>query len=283
MAKTDLKLDDDMDGAVWLYDAMSANQRASRQLHRHHEPEFNLVTRGTAAYLIDGLRYDIRTHSLLWLLPEQNHILIDESPDFSMWIAVFRPAMLKRWVRRGGPKALLDDRVEGIPCQMLANSVAMALGQLTASAADLKDEPVMFNAALPLLALTAWQMHELSIEPQFGEDVHPAVERAATIIRQNPSDIDLQELAYMSGLSLSRLSRLFKQQVGMALVTFRQQQRLRYFKHIYAQGRRYNMTQAALMAGFGSYPQFHRVFKQFHYVSPQVYYQKHKREPTEID
>jgi AraC-like DNA-binding protein len=34
------------------------------------------------------------------------------------------------------------------------------------------------------------------------------------------------------------------------------------------------MIQAALEAGFGSYPQFHRVFRQTHGVGPQAFFPK---------
>lgn len=280
VAKETLKFDDALDGALWLHESSSPKgdiARSTRQTHRHHEPEFNFVIQGTAAYLVDGQRYDLRPNSLLWLLPQQDHLLIEESADFAMWIAVFRPSMLKRWVRRGGPRALLAGRIEGNPCHLLAESVAHDLQAMAERTLQNELQPVMLNASLPLLAMTAWQMHQEAHAPQPGQDVHPSVQQAAMAIRQNPVDISLQEVATIAGLSLSRLSRLFKQQTGIAMVTYRQLQRLRLFKDIYGQGHRHNMTHAALAAGFGSYPQFHRVFKQFHSQSPQTYYQQRKQ------
>lgn len=283
MPEETLQLDEAMDGALWLHESSSPRgsiARSTRQTHRHHEPEFNFITQGTAAYLVDGHRYDLRPNSLLWLLPQQNHLLIDESADFAMWIAVFRPIMLKRWVRRGGPRPLLAGRIQGNPCHLLAESVAHDLQAMAKRTLQYESQPVMFNASLPILAMTVWQMHQEAHSPQPSLDVHPAVQQAAMAIRQNPADISLEEVAIIAGLSLSRLSRLFKQQTGIAMVTYRQQQRLILFKDIYRQGHRHNMTHAALAAGFGSYPQFHRVFKQFHSQSPQTYYQQQKQFTT---
>jgi transcriptional regulator GlxA family with amidase domain len=78
----------------------------------------------------------------------------------------------------------------------------------------------------------------------------------------------LDELARRAGLSSHRLSRLFKQQTGVALVDFRNRQRVEKFLELYGTGQRRTMLDAALEAGFGSYAQFHRVFKRVRGGSP---------------
>jgi uncharacterized cupin superfamily protein len=57
--------------------------------HRHRSTEFNLVVHGTAAYLLDGRRYDLRPGSLVWLFPDQEHILVDRSPHYRDWLGLF--------------------------------------------------------------------------------------------------------------------------------------------------------------------------------------------------
>ena len=79
-------------------------------------------------------------------------------------------------------------------------------------------------------------------------------------------------LARRCGISPQRLSRLFKQQTRVPLVRFRQQQMLeRFFQLFQSADRKTTMLDAALSAGFGSYPQFHRVFKQHTGLSPAEY------------
>jgi AraC-like DNA-binding protein len=64
---------------------------------------------------------------------------------------------------------------------------------------------------------------------------------------------------------------LFKQQTGVALVDFRNRQRIERFLELYGTGQRRKMSDAALDAGFGSYPQFHRIFKRVIGCSPGNY------------
>jgi AraC-like DNA-binding protein len=98
--------------------------------------------------------------------------------------------------------------------------------------------------------------------------VHPAVEKAARLIRHESNLLSLDELAARAGLSAHRLSRLFKQQTGVAMVDFRNRQRVEKYLQIYGTGQRRTMLDAALEAGFGSYAQFHRVFKRVTGRSP---------------
>ena len=96
-------------------------------------------------------------------------------------------------------------------------------------------------------------------------------ERAARLLRDEADPLPLDQVAARVGLSASRLSRLFHQQTGVTLVDFRNRQRIQRFLRLYGRGRRVSISQAALDAGFGSYPQFHRVFKQQMGCSPADY------------
>jgi AraC-like DNA-binding protein len=50
--------------------------------------------------------------------------------------------------------------------------------------------------------------------------------------------------------------------MGLSMTRFRNQQRLDRFMRLYGQGRSTTALAAAHQAGFGSYAQFHRVFRQ---------------------
>jgi AraC-like DNA-binding protein len=95
-----------------------------------------------------------------------------------------------------------------------------------------------------------------------GVDVHPAVETVARLLTGDPAAGDLGTLARAAGLSPSHLSRIFKEQTGVPISRFRNQQRLQRFLGLYGSGRRTTALAAALEAGFGSYAQFHRVFRE---------------------
>jgi len=97
------------------------------------------------------------------------------------------------------------------------------------------------------------------------------VAKAARLITDADTHLPLEELAEKSGLSAPRLSSLFKKQTGVSLTAFQQRKCLERFLHLYRTGARYTLIEAALLAGFGSYPQFHRVFQQMMGMSPAKY------------
>jgi len=70
-----------------------------------------------------------------------------------------------------------------------------------------------------------------------------------------------QDLAHEFGVSPGHLARSFKAELGVSLVEYRNRLRLRsFFDHV-EQGEA-NLIRAAHAAGFGSYAQFHRVYRQ---------------------
>jgi AraC-like DNA-binding protein len=72
----------------------------------------------------------------------------------------------------------------------------------------------------------------------------------------------METLARMCGASSSWLSRLFRQQMGVSLVDFRNRHRIERFFELYRQKPQQNIMDLASVAGFGSYAQFHRVFRK---------------------
>jgi len=81
-----------------------------------------------------------------------------------------------------------------------------------------------------------------------------------------------KQMAARLDLSLSRLARVFKAEMGMSLVEYRNRLRLDRFAVLLDRGRT-NLLEAALAAGFGSYAQFHRVFRALRHMTPREYLQ----------
>jgi len=246
--------------------------------HRHCELELNLTIRGSAAYLVDGARYDLRPGVLIWLFPAQDHLLIGQSPDFAMWVAVFRPAMLRRVCTDAASTELLGERPAGLFCKQLTEDPTGRLDRLLAEMLEFTEDAPRYNAALAYAVLSAWALHCRSADVPAGSDLHPAVERAARLLRDEIDPLPVPILARRAGLSPAHLSRLFRRQIGQTIVDYRQQRQLERFFAIYRAGRRHNMTQAALAAGFGSYPQFHRVFRRHLGQGPAEYRRQRRKE-----
>ena len=191
-----------------------------------------------------------------------------------MWIGVFKPAVVRRIATDTDAKVLRQANPAGEYCRRLPQRDLARLEELFAEIADARERSGLFNAGLGYALLVAWRHFEHAADVPV-HDVHPAVESAARLIRNETAPLDLDELARRSGLSAPRLSRLFKHQTGVALVDFRNRQRVERFLQLYGTGQRLTtMLDAALEAGFGSYPQFHRVFKRVIGCSPGNYRKK---------
>ena len=101
------------------------------------------------------------------------------------------------------------------------------------------------------------------------EAPHPAVTKAARILSDDPT-LSASDLAANLLVSPSRFARVFKGEMGVSLVRYRNQLRLERFVKI-MDGGGSSMLEAALEAGFGSYAQFHRVFQALRGTTPRAY------------
>ena len=269
-----LKLPANLDGMAWRY----ANPAGANRRHHHAELELNLVTRGTGTYLLGSRHYQIRRGDLLWLFPTQEHVLIEQTSDFEMWIIVFRRRLIKRTATDPASLPLQQRSFSGDTCRRLRQQDLSRFEELFAQLADTAGEPGLLNASLAYALLRAWKCFDRAGKVPV-RSVHPAVERAARLLLSDENSYSLPELARRAGLSPSRLSRLFKQQMGLSVVEFRNRQRMQRFLERYElerdSGLQGTLLNAALDAGFGSYPQFHRVFRQVAGCSPAEYQRRH--------
>jgi AraC-like DNA-binding protein len=242
-----------------------------RTPHHHDELELNLVLTGKADYLFGRRRVPLPTGAMIWLFPKQEHVLMACSHDFSMWVVVFKPDLVERRTAQGG-RLLLRSRDPGdIFCRQIETRRADLLNQVYENASGGDCDPELVNAALDYALVASWDAYQFAGEPLPRTDVHPAVAKAARLIAEADAPLALGRLAHEAGLSAARLSRLFKRQTGTGLTAFRQRKCIERFLRLYRTGARYTLIEAALMAGFGSYPQFHRVFRQVMGMSPAAY------------
>ncbi len=255
----DLGLRDGIDGWVLRHTAGALRPRS----HRHAELELNLVVQGAASYLMNDRRYDLTAGTLTWLFPDQEHVLVDESADHALWWAVFRPSAVARIATsphagpllERGPVGRFSRRLDPERVQRLAGLLAELREAETA-------DDTLFNTGLTYLLASAWRAFLDSRDVVGDLEVHPAVDTVARLLRADPGAGDLTHLARMVGLSASHLSRLFTTQTGLSIGRFRNQQRLDRFIRLYGRGRGTTALAAAHEAGFGSYAQFHRVFRR---------------------
>lgn len=254
----DLGLRKGIDGRVVRHTAGTLRPRS----HRHAELELNLVVRGTASYLLNDRRYDLTAGTLTWLFPDQEHVLVDESADHTLWWAVFRRSVVAGIATSPHARPLLERDPIGRYSRRVDPQRVQRLDALFGELRDARTvDDNLFNAGLSYLLASAWRAFVDSSDVVGGLEVHPAVDTVARVLQANPGAGNLTDLARTVGLSPSHLSRLFTSQMGLSISRFRNQQRLDRFIRLYGHGRGTTALAAAYEAGFGSYAQFHRVFR----------------------
>jgi AraC-like DNA-binding protein len=287
----DLKLGKAYDGLLFLSDSTRHPQEIHS--HHHHELELNVIVRGSITYVVDGRRFTFFPRTLLWLFPQQEHQLVDRSTDAQLYVAAFKPALVKRSCRSelnqglkrnsveqdGVLNTLLDpESFEFIRCIM----DSLMLGSLDADildkeagfgpASDFRFEhrdPDALNTGLGYLLLMCWRSQLKGKATRDPVILHPVIRRALKRLSEDEKEGSLEELALACGASKSYLSRTFHKQIGVTLNRYRNSLRLsRFFQH-YRESDCKTITEAVYAAGFGSYAQFYKVFAQAYGQGPR--------------
>jgi AraC-like DNA-binding protein len=87
-----------------------------------------------------------------------------------------------------------------------------------------------------------------------------SAEHARRLLDDGGWDWPVPRLARAVGTSPSTLSRAFRQRYGRTLVQYRHEVQITRMRVLYGDGDRMTLQEAAALAGFGSYSQFHRVY-----------------------
>jgi AraC-like DNA-binding protein len=238
--------------------------------HSRAELELNLVLRGRAHILIGQQRVTLESQQMLWIRPRQNRLVIDASEDFLSWVLTFRPGLVARVCTTAAGAPLKEEGSREVLLRRIARPELRSLSALFA------DLPVgegrdVFNAGLGYALARAWLAFVRAEPTVASAELHPAVRKAAWLLRDGNTELSNAELAARVNLSAHRLSRLFKRQMATSLVEFRNRQRLQRLLHELGDGETRNLLGLALEVGFGSYAQFHRVFKRVMGCSPAQY------------
>jgi AraC-like DNA-binding protein len=106
--------------------------------------------------------------------------------------------------------------------------------------------------------------------PSMRSDSYDRLVSGALEMLEKDPTMGGKQIAAKLDISLSRLARVFKAELGMSLVAYRNRLRMERFSSLVDQGHT-NLLDAALAAGFGSYAQFHRVFRALGRGTPREF------------
>jgi hypothetical protein len=149
--KTRLDIPAALDGQLWRY--RLPGSRLAR--HHHTELEMDHVIRGHASLLVGNEKVQLEPHSMIWLFPGQEHLVVEHSDDFEMWIACWRRGIVRRYCVTPSTRPLRARREERVHCRHLDPGAARRLCTLLAEVSAYEDAAT-YNAGLGHVLLHAW-------------------------------------------------------------------------------------------------------------------------------
>ena len=221
-----------------------------RPRHFHAEPEINWVVKGNGRVGIGAHERRVSAGDVLLLPPGLDHVLLDASADFELFVSALKPELAARAL---GAKAASSGAIRLDHRQL--DAAAMELAALS----DLRD-PTAHEQRLgdlfEAMNRTAAQAHVLSRRLLEGVRLKPELSESA--------------FARRFCTSPSEASRQFRRDFGVTFVDYRSRVRvMRFVERVDGGG---SLLRAALAAGFGSYAQCHRVFRRALGCSPSAYF-----------
>ena len=255
-------------GTCWK---RSQHRRRAKEASRHAELVVLHGLHGRADYVVDGRVVELRAGSLLWALSGQAHFLLNDQPDFDMWVFLISGRVLcpdGRALPDLPPLSVGENGLALVP-RTLTRQATTELDLIAAGISAAR------SAETTLVGLRWWLArawaHWQDAAELTSRRLHPAVDRAAALLQGDPN-MPLKVLARQAGLSPSRLAHVFKAEAGRTLQDYRTGLKLDHVDHLMEQGKARDLMSAALAAGFGSYSQFYRVFSKARGQSPRTFF-----------
>lgn len=268
-----------VEGTIWPYIPAYGTPP-----HYHPQLEFVVMLRGRARARIGQATYAVHAGQLVWHLPGIEHELLDVSSDADFRVVQIEPDLCTEVVppaRRGA----LELKGTSANC---FSSWSRELGWLVSGRPVVELKRADMDRILEHCDTTC--IDASMSQPQAArrlrggleaawratrddhDDLRPnsVVELACCLLLEQPS-LERSAVSRALGVSESYLSRRFQAELGVSFLEQRSRLRVAHFvSHVSREGK--SCLEAALLAGFGSYSQLHRVFAQLVDVSPKGYF-----------
>lgn len=209
------------------------------------------MVRGRGAMGVGDRVLPVKTGDLVLFQAGQDHVLLDSSDDFDLFVMALRPELAAR--ARAAP-ALATGRT----CHLSSNELASVTERLS-SLGTVCDAAVTERHLTDLFVTASERL----------SGAHVLSRRALEFVNARPC-VSGAELAAQLRTAQSGISRRFHRDLGVRLVEYRSRVRLMGFVRLVDEGQ--SLTRAAREADFGSYAQCHRVFQRLLGCSPQAYF-----------
>ena len=240
-----------------------------RPPHRHEILEMNLVYSGHGFYMIGKKRFDIKKNTLLFLFPGQEHVLLGKTSDLKMWIVLFETKILNEVRHNKFYKNLIAYNPDDYFCQNIKPRDADLLNNLLSDLNNRKNDALVFNSGIRHCLYLAWNAVKTAVNNEKTAEIGSDVSECIKIINNSEGEISLQSLSQQLNLHETIISRKFRKETGVAFVEYRNRIKLDAFVALARTQKESNLLRLCYEAGFGSYQQFSRIFKNHYGLSPR--------------
>lgn len=245
--------------------------------HIHHGMvEFCFLLKGCQAYCVGGKYYHLSGGDIFFTKPDEPHgtgIFPEEKGGLLYWMIIKSPESVQDYLGLEKHEALLIfEQLCSLPHRHFQSSPLVE--RLLKRVFELASQNTQFTAieirsSIILLFLELIRLGNCSDAKEYSISICKVIDYIDKHFKER---IDLEHLANMMNLSLSRFKHRFKDEVGMPPGEFIMRCRIKYSENLLLK----NMCikDIAYDLGFSSPTHFSNVFKQYKGYSPIVFREK---------
>lgn len=274
------------------------------ELHCHNCLELNYIEKGQGTYIIGGKIYPIEAGDIFVINNSEHHLAVSAGEAIQMTVLVFGMEFIRRtpfaadylkpFVHRDvGFSNRISSGMEGyehmLPVFLCmkkeafgqeADVVETKDNQANVQSERVKESKMITEAAANFLLALLYRHYnskkELKDSKQGGY-AFDSMEKAFSYINEHFAEkITLEELAKVTSLSKTYLSKSFKKFIGQSLFEYIQQTRVQHAGYLLQTSQK-SITQIALESGFETLSYFNRIFKKYYHISPGQFRKEHNR------
>jgi len=242
-------------------------------LHTHQDYELYYFLGGECEYVVEGARYPLQPHDLLFISPGEMHRVYHKSNSFYDRIIINIPEEFFEEMNCREYLNIFKNREKGTYNKISAEAVRKSgikecfskLEKYTDNFRN-RDLPVAYAVIMEILYL----MNNVIAD---NSPTTNRIQQVISYINSNfAENITLSSIADVFFISKSHLAREFHTSTGHTITYYINKKRLDFAVTLIDCGN--SFSDAADKSGFGDYSSFYRAFRKEYSCSPQIFFKK---------
>ena len=242
--------------------------------HSHLHFEIMHLVEGDLDFIVEGKSYRLQSGDMLLIRPNEYHSIKSNASVYTRRVISFEEKYLQAFPDAANgllrPYAAHKEDFDGyIPCHIVKS---LRMDELFDKLEQTLTLPDGVNAYLPIRLFSLLMEINGYIfsasQTKNGSYIHSVIDGIIKYIDANVSQkITLDDLEKHVNLSKYYLSHLFKKTMGISVVNYIIEKKIRHAEQLIRQG--VPPTKASLMVGYSNYPNFYENYKKITKTTPK--------------